>query len=55
MYFEESKIRDREDILNIKIYLMIAESHIRLENISEAKTFYDLAVEEVDRIETCKR
>jgi len=55
MYFEESKIKERDELLNIKIYLMIAESHIRRENISEAKTFYELAVEEVDRIENCKR
>jgi len=52
-YFEENKIKKRDELLNIKVYLMIAEAHIRREDIQEAKKYYDLAKAEVERIEEC--
>lgn len=53
-YFDEEKIKQRDELLNVKVYLMIAEAHIRREDIQEAKTYYSLAKEEMDRIENCK-
>lgn len=53
-YFEENKIKERDEILNVKVYLMQAEAFIRRGDIRESKQFYELAKEELERIENCK-
>ena len=53
-YFDENKIKERDELLNVKVLLMQAEAYIRMEEIQKAKQFYDLAKEEIERIDSCK-
>lgn len=50
-YFEESKVKERDDLLNVKVMLMQAEASIRREDVSLAKEFYTLAKK---KFEKCK-
>jgi hypothetical protein len=52
-YFDEEKVKQRDELLNVKVYLMQAEAYIRREDIQLAKKFYELAKEEMDRIDEC--
>lgn len=52
-YFDEHKVKQRDELLNVKVLLMIAEAHIRREDIQQAKKYYDLAKAEVERIDEC--
>ena len=52
-YFDENKVNQRDELLNIKVYLMQAEAYIRREDIQMAKKFYDLAKVEVERFDAC--
>lgn len=52
--FNEKYNKQRDDILKVRVLLMIAEAHIRQEEVADAKRFYDLAKAEMERIESCK-
>lgn len=53
-HFDKEKIKLRDEILNVKVLLMQAEAYIRMQELSKAKQFYDLAKEEIERIDRCK-
>lgn len=53
-YFEDNKIKDRDDLMKVQVLLMQAEAYIRRDDIPNAKLYYDIAKKEIDRIELCK-
>lgn len=54
-YFDKDKIKQRDELLNVKVMLMQAEAYIRREEIQEAKRFYDRAKIEIERINECNK
>ena len=52
-YFDEEKIIQRDELLNVKVLLMQAEAYIRREDVQQAKKFYELAKTEIERIDEC--
>lgn len=54
-YFDKDKIKQRDELLNVKVMLMQAEAYIRREEIQEAKRFYDRAKLEIERINECNK
>ena len=54
-FFEKEKIKQRDEILRVKVLLMQAEAYLRLEEVRQAKEFYELAKEEVERLEECNK
>ena len=53
-YFDEDKIRDRDELLTVQVLLMQAEAYIRREDVYNAKKYYDLAKKGIEKIEACK-
>jgi len=52
-YFDKEKVKQRDELLNVKVMLMQAEAYIKREEIQDAKRFYDRAKAEMERIDEC--